>query len=268
MNFITVNDYPSSFIRGRDIAEYLGAKYNQQISPDEVVISVKSVFDFKSNIDYYVDVVDSAHYLWAIAERPHIKVIAISHLAEQYISARLRNKTVIIPEYHCNFDNEIRVRDEVKVVGYVGSLSNLNLDVEKLQAALYDRGLHLKVFSCQTTADATRKDIVEFYKGIDIQIAFRLPKIEESMPPELKNPLKLANAGSFNIPTVCYPELNAVAECYGSFIHAYNEEDLVRKCVELRDSKAYYEEYAGRSHEVAKFYHIKKIAEFYRRLGK
>ncbi|KKL03735.1 hypothetical protein LCGC14_2623170, partial [marine sediment metagenome] len=50
----------------------------------------------------------------------------------------------------------------------------------------------------------TREDVCEFYKTIDIQIAFRTPG-KEVRPPIFRNPLKVFNAGSFKIPTVAYP---------------------------------------------------------------
>ncbi len=83
---------------------------------------------------------------------------------------------------------------------------------------------------------------------------------------KLKNPLKLANAGSFGIPTVAYPEPNYVAEWDGCFAKATNLDQIVRAVSVLMSSKVAYENLSGLAYEKSKEYHINKILPLYKEL--
>jgi hypothetical protein len=220
----------------------------------------------KSCKKVYVDVVDSDGCLEMISRYPHVKIIAISYAAAHYISARVENDVVVIPEHHCNFDNEQRdATREVKTIGFVGSKFNLDLDVDTLKARLNEVGLDLKVLYCEGR-ELSRKDVIQFYKDIDIQICFRRPRILNSMPPELKNPLKPINAGSFSIPTVAFPEYNFRELLHDIIIPARNLDDLVFNCMMLSKDKDRYRHYALDSWVEAQNYHIDKISSLYQKL--
>ena len=103
-----------------------------------------------------------------------------------------------------------------------------------------------------------------FYASIDISLSFRCQM--DPILAKLKNPLKLANAGSFGIPTVAYPELNYVAEWDGCFAKAENLDQIVRAVKVLMESKAAYENLSGLAYEKSKEYHIKKILPLYKEL--
>ncbi len=268
--FITNNLWSSSRIRGEQLAKATGGVCNKlSIEYGSTIVLIKmwptnpeALGKFKN---IYADMVDSDGCLEEISKYPHVNIIAISALAKQYLECRVTNRVILIPEHHCNFENFIRTRKIVRVVGYVGSKASLDLDVILLARKLKQIDLEFKVLFCDDIT-VTREDVVNFYKTIDIQICFRLPRILKNMPPEMKNPLKIYNAGSFKIPTVAYPELNYVKECDASFRVAYNLNDLVSKCKELKTEKWLYDKMVDRSYEIAKNHHIDKIVPLYKEL--
>jgi hypothetical protein len=183
-------------------------------------------------------------------------------MSRDFIRKRVRNQLVVIPEHHCNFDNETRPMErDVRIVGAICYPGNFDMDARVIKKALEEVGLEFRM----ANSFKTREDVVAFYKDIDIQLCVRFWRgIGQKEPPELKNPLKLENAGSFMIPTVAYPEPCFMEE-FGSdkFIHILGVEDIVNVCRKLRDDKTYYQDYAMRAWERAQDYHIDKIAPLY-----
>jgi len=271
MIFIS-NPWGSGEIRGRQVAERLGVPCDPtekvRMNDTDTIIMVKG---FPVNIgadvirkmpNLWLDVVDQIKCLVWLVDNPNVKAIAISKIGYQYMKNRIENDTVIIPQHHCNFENDVRQEREVRTVGFVGSPGNFNLDVQAVKDALRTIGLD---FVWSKSFD-NRQDVCNFYLGIDIQLTFRRWTNDMKEPPELKNPLKLENAGSFLIPSVCYPEPNYLDEFDGCFLHAMNLDDVVGQCKRLKNSKSLYDEMAGKAHERAQDYHIDKIVPLYRSL--
>ena len=263
--FVPNGVYPSSRIRAEQVAEQIGAKVGNYLNGCANVVFVKcwpsNVLDIE-NVNLFIDIIDSDVHLDVISHMPQVKVIAISDEAKDYISRRITNFIHVIPEHHCNFENALRHRTEIKVVGYVGSRHCLDLDEIELRTKLARHGLEFKSLHVDTL-DVTRKDIVDFYKSIDIQISFRCPHVIQGMPPELKNALKLCNAGSFKIPTVGYPEF-----CWeafkGGYVEAKTLDAVVDGCLELKVNSSLYGLMANAMYRNAQDYHIDKIAKLYK----
>ncbi len=260
------NGWGSGEIRGKQIAEKLGVPYDRGIDHDSIVVVVKAeVLDVKETLAYvkslWYDVVDGYGIIEELMHHPEIKAIAIGKNSARFISNRVRNKIVIIPEHHCNFENVVREDRDVRIVGSVCYPGNLELDPREIYKALSTIGLEYRVMDNFTD----RQSVVDFYKSIDIQLCFRFWRgIGQKEPPELKNPLKLENAGSFKIPTVAYPEPCFIDE-FGkdTFVHALSLKGLVAGCNMLKTDKSFYANYAQRAYLKALEFHIDRIAPMY-----
>ena len=77
--------------------------------------------------------------------------------------------------------------------------------------------------------------------------------------------LKLANASSFGIPTVAFPEEVFVNEFDGCFVPVHTPEELIRGVRELMDISVY-NDLAEKSRDRSEKYHIEHIAELYQQL--
>jgi hypothetical protein len=267
--FVPNGRWASSTIRGEQVAEKLGARFGYDLRDCDNVVFVKCMDNkvpLKMFKNVYLDLVDSDGFLPLLQANPEIKVIVTSSMGGRYVSARIQNRVVVIPEHHCNFERSFRTRKEVTTVGYVGSASCLDLSVIVLKEEFAKIGLDF-VWLFVDGVDITRKDICDFYKKIDIQLSFRLPRLLENMPPELKNCLKLTNAGSFGIPTIGYPEL-CWDEFGCGFVAAGNVNDLTTVALALKDKKDFYNTVASQAFEKAQAYHIDEIATLYEEILK
>ena len=269
MIFIS-NPWGSGEIRGRQIAKALGAKCDpeEKVSSNNVFIIVKAwPVDLDKVVErfkrVYIDVVDGVGLITLLAKFPTVRAIAISNMAKQYLSRRIENDIVTIPEHHCNFENVTRPDREVKTVGFIGYPGNFDLDIDEVGARLGKIGMDF-VWKMDFQ---TRYDVCEFYKNMDIQLTFRKWSNDLREPPELKNPLKLENAGSFRIPSVCYPEPNYVDE-FGAdkFISVRNLDEVVQGCTDLRMDADLYESVAKSAWQESQQYHINNIVPLYRKL--
>ena len=197
----------SGIIRGEQISSYVGAKKNPENNfIDDVCVFVKKQpFENFPKLSY-LDIIDGSGLVDWAKKHPTIGIIAISEIAKNYLSEKLNRKDIkLIPEHHCNYERTQRASDTVKNVGYIGYKRSLRGFTNDIMYTFAKYGFNFK----SVTNFNTRLDVVNFYKSIDIQISFRDKTCTNTWHERnLKNPLKLANAGSFGIPTVCYPELN------------------------------------------------------------
>ena len=270
INFITNRmGWPSEFTRGLQMAKHLGCKVNEPIDTDDVVICIKCMLPDSIGTQlkrYYIDFIDDVNTSELCRRVPYAKVIVLTDAMKEYLETRVPNTIVVIPEHTCNFENDIRIRKEVTTVGYVGSKQCFFLDVDELTAKLKANGLDFKFLTCEDKT-VTREDVCAFYKSIDIQVAFR-PDANDCRPSVFRNPLKLINAGSFNIPTVAYPEFAYREAAKTSYIDAIDLDDAVHSCCILRNDKTLYDFMANRSYEFSQDYTIDKIAKLYKELDK
>lgn len=270
----TGHEWTSGILRGKQIASRIdGAVCNPKypVSTDQPFIFVKCVPP--ANViqkvkDLYIDAVDHYGILIGLVGMPRLNVIAISDLAADFMSSFMDNKIVVIRHHHCNFElNTRQTGRPVKTVGYCGDILNFHLDIDVVSEALAQEGFN--VVWCTDTVGIGRDGICNFYKDIDIQIAYR--NIDRRIKfshqvPCMKNPLKLANAGSFKIPTVCFPEPSYVDEFRDMFIPVADVKGLVDGCVKLRDERALYEDLSNAAYEKSKDFDIEKVVELYKEL--
>ena len=247
-------------IRGEQIASYLGAKLNPiKGYENDVCIYVKCVPPENYPNRSYIDVVeDSAGLRWA-KSRPHIGLIASSKSIYDYLSKKLNNKIVFIPQHHCNFERVVRTRKDVTVAGIIGNKASFQFPLNDLEKKLNRMGIALKTLIKKRFDD--RQEVVDFYKQIDIQLVWR-PESDGV----LRNPLKLINAMSFGIPTVAYPERDFVEEFSGCFIEASSIELLLTYVQGLQRDSDLYKTIFNLALEKSKYYHIDNISKLYFKL--
>ncbi len=283
--FIT-NPWASAMIRGEQIAaRMLDAVVYQHtdiaaehVRRDDVCIFVKSypgcgwpeAIKIVKVKKCYLDIVDSTAALYNargdgdtdIAKHMDLGIIALGKLSHEYISKYLnRDDILLIPEHHCNFENALRDKSrDVFRVGFCGYEENFHLDPVVVGRALANIGAKF-IYNINPE---DRNVCCRFYKSIDISLSFRLD-IEPELA-KLKNPLKLANAGSFGVPTVAYPEPNYVVEWDGCFAKVTSIEQIVKAVKVLKESSVAYENLSGLAYEKSKEYHIDKILPLYKEL--
>jgi hypothetical protein len=218
----------------------------------------------------YIDMVDNSRYIEVLKQNPQFNGIAVSQTAYDFITSQVKNKVVLIPHHHCNYERVKRQRSEVLTVGYIGE--DVTFDAYRWQVVLLMKERGIDFIYCHDYD--TRRDVCEFYKNIDIQIVWRdITNMNGNgkdwgkwVIPELKNPLKLSNAGSFGIPTVAFPEINFEAEYKDAYLPATTLDELVDQIDRLKNSTWLYEEYAQKAEEKAEKYHVENIAKLYRGL--
>lgn len=255
--------WASGHIRGVQIAERLGAKCDpkESISADSIFVFIK----LTPNINLarmYIDIVDAHGLLTSLTRFPDAKIIAISNLAKDFIANRVYNDVIVIPEHHCNFENITRENRLVKTVGFIGYTPNFGLDPMMVRDELAKIGLNF----IWDVNFQSRQDVCDFYKKIDIQLTFRPKSPIALCAAELKNPLKLENAGSFMIPTVACAEPTYVDEFDNCFYPAENIDEIVEACKCLKDNDVLYRSLAKSCYDRALDYRIEKILPLYRQL--
>lgn len=250
----------SSLIRGEQVAQYLGGKYNPTEGfENDLCIHIKPKTVAWVKKGGWVDVVDSGHhFIEQLRSRPDIKVIAYTKLSGKYLRSVLKNKIVVIPEHHCNFERFKRTKKEFTTGGIVTTPSPFADEVYKeVNKRLAATGL--KFLTCYHFR--TRQDVVDFYKQIDFQIIGYFGYGRNS---PFAHPNKIINAASFGIPTIAVWKLG-----YGEFEKYYipieNMDELMLKVEKLKN-KDYYEAFAKKIMAAAAPYHISKIAKLYKKL--
>lgn len=268
--FFTNRVWASARTRAHQLAPYLDASVDEPFSmsaeekPKHIVLvkALPSLDELKllsSFSTVWFDPIDSDIGLEVVAQVPSVKVMAIGETAEKYLKARLLNEVVLVPEHHCNFERAQRGAWNPQTVGFVGYANNFCIEPKWFEEELKKVGLEFKMLLMQE--DSRRIDVVKFYKTIDIQVTFRLPRIMQGMPPEMKNPLKVINAASFGIPTVGFPEL--AYEEFPVFVEAKTAEDLVCSCQRMKEIGSFFKTALL---EKAEAYHVSKAVETYKEL--
>ncbi|KKQ07248.1 hypothetical protein A3E66_04415 [Candidatus Daviesbacteria bacterium RIFCSPHIGHO2_12_FULL_37_16] len=246
-------------VRAEEVVEYLKGRLNPKEGyENDVCIYIK--YSRLDNVKdgAYVDVLDDKYVVELLKKRPGIKVIAMSQIHYKFLKETLKNEVILIPHHHVNFEEVVRSRKKIINCGFVGPNSSHHVSVNKLvKEELEKIGfnftplLNFKV----------RKDIIDYYKTIDIQVIGYFNYYEDS---PYRHPTKIINAASFGIPTIAAPILG-YEEVEGFYIPAGNMESLLAEAVKLRDKK-YYSQWSEKIIKEAKKYHISKIAKLYKQL--
>jgi hypothetical protein len=157
----------SSTVRGKQVADYLGAKFN----PIEGFENDTRIHIKPRNLKYvkdgdYVDVLDDPPVaVTRLIDRPKIKVIAMNSPHAEWIKSVIPNEVVIIPHAHVNFENIRRDRKEIINCGYIGTNKSYHIKVnEEVKKRLAEAGFNFTPLFNFTT----REDIINYYKTIDI----------------------------------------------------------------------------------------------------
>lgn len=253
----------SSIIRGNQIAEKIGAKFNPESGyENDVCIYVKP--HLKKGMDFkfegkkaYIDIIDGANLGELALKHPEVGVITCSQADFELMTDELpNNEIVLIPQHHCNFDRLKRNSTSIKRIGVIGEENAFDHLPKKLDIELKKQNIELVKFS----KFFSREDIIDFYMNIDLQIVWRpYKKI-------LSNPLKIVNSASFGIPTIAYDEV-AFQEVKGCYSPAFTLMDILLK-VNLFKQSDFYKGFSERCLAKAEDYHIDKIAELYKELDK
>lgn len=248
----------SSIIRGDQMAEYLGCKYNPVSGyEDDVCIYVKP-----SNLDHikagaWIDVMDGEGLLSMLVARPDLNVIAFSQLTYSRFRKWIPNTMTLIPQHHCNFNREVRDRRDVKTVGFIGGEIGFAASFDEVRRMVEPLGMEFRAL-CRYQ---TREDVVDFYRKIDVQITWARPEFRF----QARAPLKLTNAASFGIPTVAYPQ-HCYGEAEGFYAKTWSFGDMAAELARLRNDPGYYAYWSDAGLVWAERYHISNIAKLYRGL--
>jgi hypothetical protein len=245
----------SSRIRGEEIANYLGAKFNPaQRDESDLSIWIKPKNLIRVKDGDYVDMLDDPFLVMLLLERPGVNVITMTQYQHDYLRPILKNKLVLIPHHHINFENVRNEKREIRTCGFVGAYLKERLvideEIKKLLSGIGFEFLPLLDFK-------TREDAIANYKKIDIQLLV-YPLSEGERP----TPVKIINAASFGIPTIALPRLE-YQEVEGSYIRSGGLGTLVKEVLNLKEN---YDQWAADSISMAEKYHISNIAELYKKL--
>ena len=251
----------SSLIRGDQIADQIGAKFNPEDGyENDICIYVKPMVrkgdDFKfEGKKAYLDIIDGANLAEVARKHSEVGVITCSQADYELMSKELPdNKVVLIPQHHCNFERVKRNQEGIKTIGVIGTRGAFPFLPQGLKQALANRGIELLEFS----KFFSRQDIMDFYLKIDVQIVWRpYKKI-------LSNPLKLVNAASFGIPTIAFEE-KAFEE-----IHWYAPVTDLNGFLDKLEAfivfPQLYKDFSDHCFEEAEKYHIENVAKLYKEL--
>lgn len=260
-------------VRGKQIAKLLNAKENPTEGFENDICVYVKVLPKKVTKHTYIDVDDSTEAVEWLKTHKDTGVIANSLLSQAYLSELLKRKDIkVIPHAHVNWENWIRPDREVKTVGIIGSKTSFMHNIDDMKIRLASMGLKLvynkdywKHYGDEEgmSEDQRRQKIVEFYKGIDIQIVWRPDNTFSMKQRPLKNPNKLVNAASFGIPTVSYPEEAFIDEWIGHFIQAGTIDEMVDWISKLKDNNNFYQVLSQEGLEHAQEYHVDRIKEKY-----
>ena len=257
--------------RGIQVAKAIGAKINPKEGyENDLCIYAKVIPLVNIPKHAYMDVNDAPRALHWMQEHPEVGVIAVSEVQKEYLEKELGRKDIhLIPHHHCNYERFRRVDRPVEVVGIIGSQNAFQFPIKEFRNRLKGLGLTLKYdenyWEKYGKSPDPRKSVIDFYKTIDIQVAWRPTAWSPGYDP-LRNPLKLSNAGSFGIPTIAYPEPSYMREWAGSFIPAKTIEDVYHQLRELKTNPTLYKIMSERTMETAEKYHMDHIKQLYLKL--
>jgi hypothetical protein len=248
----------SSRIRGEEIAEYLGAKYNPTEGyENDIRIYVKPRdLNIVKDGDY-VDHLDGEFRWQWFLKRPGIKVIAASLCSYEFLKQNLKNEVFLIPSHHLNVDRLKRQRKEIKVAGYICKPSPEAFKRHtEIKEALKGLGIDYVV----SYYFKTKQDALDLYNQVDMFVFGDW----DSLDHEFRIPTKIINAASFGIPSVAYPMMGN-KELEGYYLPASNMSETIVQVEKLKNPD-FYEEFVAKIEPMADKYHISQVAELYGKL--
>lgn len=189
----------------------------------------------------------------------NIIVVSKSQLDSLYSIFKDR-EVIYIPQHHCNFDREIRKSRKPKIVGCIGGDSAVQWPHYAMKRLFEEIGLEWRFGHVY----GNRQAVIDFYKDLDIQICYR--PIHPRGISEHMNSLKLANAGSFGIPTISFPEVAYVKEWKNECLFDESIYGIVKLAKKLSEDPVMYSEMSEKVKIKAEEYHIDNIVKLYKQL--
>ena len=248
----------SSRVRGEEISEYMGTKYNaEERMADDLCIFIKPRGLNSIKDGDYVDILDDITLVPKLKERPGVKVIAMSQAQYEYLKKNLNNEIFLIHHHHINFERFRRTRNTNLVGGAIGHSKYAYDLYGEIKESLSGSGIDfISILSYQT-----RQDMIDFFKKIDFLVAWN---VDEYKDYPHSHPTKIINAASFGIPSLTQP-IVGYKEFVGFYIPIEDTDSLVGEAVKLKDV-SYYQTWSDKVYEEAEKYHISRIAELYKQL--
>lgn len=248
----------TSRVRGEEIAKYLGAKFNPTKGyENDICIYVKSGGFNRIKDGNYVDILDDLYAIEQLKTKPKVKGIAMSTPHLEYLQSILKNDITYIPHHHVNFERVHRKRKRIINCGYVGSGSGhdvrVNKEVEKMLKGIGLNFMPLYHYD-------TRKDIVNYYKRIDLQIIGSFTILDVPY----YHQTKIVNAMSFGIPTIASHRLG-YRDVEGYYIPVNNMAELLNAAKKMKDPSEY-NQWPEKIIAESEKYHISQIAKLYQQL--
>jgi hypothetical protein len=245
----------STIVRGHEIADYLGLKFNER--DDDPCIWIKPRHLRGVRDGDWVDVLDDLEVIPHLKERPSINVIAMSEVHYEYLKNHLPNKVILIYHHHINIENVERERNEKLVGGIIGSPSPVALKlIDDIKNALFKIDV---AFTASLNDHKNRQEMVDYYKSIDFLVIFNLNNEDRNC--WYRHPTKILNAASFGIPSLAQP-IAGYREVSGLYRPVETIEDIVKEANKLKDNK-YYEEFSNKLYAEAEKYHISQTTKGY-----
>jgi hypothetical protein len=251
----------TSYIRGEQMAEFLGGKHNPTSGyENDILIYLKPRKLDHIKDGSYVDFSDTEPYLIGLLQnRPKLKVITSNLTSFEFLKGKLKNALFLIPEHHCNFERTTRTRKEFTTGGIITNPSAASYQAyNQVKKKLSEIGL--KFITCYDWKN--RQDVVDFYKLIDFQIISMFGIFNDYDP--FRHPTKIINAASYGIPTVANWK-HGYKEFEGNYIPVHTIDDLIRETEKLKN-KNYYDKLVKKIIKAAEPYHIENVAKLYREL--
>jgi len=199
-----------------------------------------------------IDVVDAYGMMPWLKEHPTVELIAISDVQAKLFKTEFPGRKIwTIPEHHCNFEDARVQVWRPKWVGYIGCTDGFQLDRIDVARELKRVGMNFVFLETPFNRD----EVCKFYRSIDLQLCFR----KVSPFPEFKNPLKLANAGAFGIPTIAYPE--AADDEFGrqNYVQISDFSEAITWCSRLKDDDQLYQSLSAKALAASSAYGIVNI---------
>ena len=251
----------TSYIRGEQVANYLGGKYNPTEGfENDVLIYLKPKRLDHIKDGSYVDFSDGEEYLLKLLEdRPKIKVIASSKTSFEYLKKVLKNEMFLIPEHHCNFERVKRTRKEITTGGIITNPSAITYPAYQEVKKLLSK-IGFKFITCYDYK--VRQDVLDFYAQIDFQVIALFGIYNDYDP--FRHPTKIINAASFGIPTISNWNFG-YQEFEKNYIAVRSINDLVKEAEKLKNQN-YYNQWAEKIIKPAEVYHIDNVAKLYKQL--
>lgn len=260
----------STTIRGEQMAAYM---QNARLNPssgykDDVCIYVKPHVkrhqDFNFEGHAYLDILDGFDLIHLLKKHEDIPVIVYSDIDPETISQYVKNRVVVIPHHHANFERAVRIHEGIRRIGVIGSPGAFPFIPDEMREGIAKRGIEL----VEHSEFYPRMSVVKFYTKIDLQIVWR-PYMQHHYAQKpytmLTNPFKIVNTAAFGVPTIALDE-PPFQEMSGCYIPVNSVDEFFKALDTLISDRELYQRIEKTCLVKAERYHIENIAKLYQAL--